>query len=488
MGVAFSLLLGFAQGVCRGEDRFVTFGRLPSELPPAVPIELSVEDAVLRALEVNYDVTIQRLARRIREAGVLRERGAFEPEFYVEGGRTSATDTNATEETDSGEVGLRTRWITGTELSFSTDYSETGGETGGSARAVVSLTQPLLKDGGLAVPRSGLIIARRNRDISVQDLKRQMIDTATGVLQMYWDLVAARERLAVQEESLRHATDLAGLTRQRAEAGLMGESDIVEAQAAVSTRESDVVRAAETVRSLEDGLKEDLTLLENPAYWDAPLVPTTPVTMPSADVAFLGALAEAFRSRPDYDAELLRLKNADLSLYVARRQLLPRLDLTAQAERSADVDGAGSALDAASDEDEEVWSVFLSLAIPLGNKGARADSRAAKAEREQEFLRLKQLELRVIREVRRAVDAVNTSRKVVETTAQAVDLERRKLENERTKLDLGKSTTDNVVRFIQSLNSARLSHVQAVIDYSKALARLEQVQGTTLNRYGVTVE
>ena len=175
-------------------------------------------------------------------------------------------------------------------------------------------------------------------------------------------------------------------------------------------------------------------------------------------------------------------------MYVAKHQLLPRLDLTAQARRSAEVDGAGSTLDAVSRDDEQVWSVFLSLEIPLGDKKARADRDKARMQQEQEVLRIKQLELRIIREVRRAVDALNTSRKVVETTAKAVEFEKRKLDNERTKLDLGKSSTDNVVRFIESLNSARLSYIQAVVDFNRALVRLEQSQGTTLNQYGVTIE
>ncbi len=483
------LLLCLGQ-LARGEDRrgFVFGDAVPASLPEPKPLELSLRDAVIHALGVNYDVSIQRLNAKISRADELRARGEFEPALFGSAGRTRDTETNFTEDTDSGELGLRTRWVTGAELTFSGQYSETGGETGGTGRAVAEFKQPLLKDAWLTVNRADIVLSRRNRDISIQDLKRQMIDTATGVEEQYWELFASREALAVQEDSLKFARDLAELTRQRAEAGLMGESDTVQAQAAVYAREADVARAAEGNRALEDTLKEYLTLLEDPAYWNAPVVPTTAPTTPEVDTDFLKALGSALKSRPDYEAELLRLKNADLSLYVAKNRLLPRLDLTARGERATGVDGPGSTFDAASSDDEEIWSVFLSIEIPLGNKQARADRDQARAERDQELLRIKQLELRIIREVRRAVDALNTSRKVVEATAKAVEFETRKLDNERTKLDLGKSSTDNVVRFIESLNGARLNHIQAVVGYNRALGALDQVQGTTLNQYGVTIE
>jgi outer membrane protein TolC len=169
---------------------------------------------------------------------------------------------------------------------------------------------------------------------------------------------------------------------------------------------------------------------------------------------------------------------------VAKNRLLPKLDLVATGERQDDADNPGRAFDAAS-SDEEIWSAFLRLELPLGNKDARAARDSARAAQQQQLLRIRQLEVRIIREVRRAVDALHTNRKLVEATQMAVEFEQKKLENEETKLELGKSTTDNVVRFIQSLNSARLRHVQSVIDYNIARVRLKQVQGTTLEQYGV---
>lgn len=472
-------------------NRFHAFDALPVELSAAAPLELTIQQCVLDALQHNYDVQISRAAMAAAEAGVLGERGAFEPTLFAEAGRNtrSTAQTNAVEttDTDSGEAGIRTRLITGTELSLGADYTESSDDTNGTGAVFARVTQPLLRGAGLKAVRAPLLIARRNVEISEQQLLDQMINTAVSVQDAYWDLAAARERLAVQRESLRFSRDLADLTVQKAEAGLMAESDIVEAQAASYSREVDVAGAEESVRRIEDTLKEQLTLFKDPEHWSAEIIPATDPTVPEVDEDFLPALAEALRERPDYATALLRLKNSDLSLYVAKNGLLPKLDLVASAERTDDAGGPAEAFDAAS-SDEEVWSVFLRLEIPLGNKSERAALRRQRAEHEQQLLRLKELELRIIREVRRALDALGTSRKIVDAAARTVELEQKKLENERAKLELGKSSTDNVVRFIQSLNNARLRYVQAITGYQKSLINYEQVKGTTLNRYGVTIE
>jgi len=467
---------------------FYAFDELPDKLSFHEPLDLSIEDCVLRAIEANYDISIRRLSAQIAEARVLDAHGEFEPEFFAETGQSSTSDTNGTTKTDNAEIGIRTRIATGADISLSADHGKANDETTGEGGAAVRITQPLLRGGGFKATRAPLVIAGRNKDISVHDLEEQMLSTALSVQKSYWSLAAALERLKVQKESLKFAEDLSQLTLQRADAGIMSESDTVEAQAAVYARRADVARAEESVRGIEDILKESLALLERPEYWTAPVIPATSPQETGSDLDFLELLRVALENRPDYRAELLRLENADLSLYVARNDLLPALGLTAAGGRDAKGNSLGTAFDAISDDDEETWSVFLNLTLPLGNKEARAARDEADLEREQQLLKLKRLEVRIIREVRRAVDAVNTSRRVVESARRAVEFEQRKLDNERAKLDLGKSTTDNVVRYIQSLNGARLRSVQAIIDYNQALARASRVQGITLKQYGVTIE
>jgi outer membrane protein TolC len=466
------------------EEQFFAFDEIPDHLPDTARQAWRIEQCVEQALTANYNIAIQQWAVTNADADVMARRGDFEPSISGYAGRSHESGTNTDRDADSGQLELNTRFITGTEISLYSDYAKDSDDDSGTGRVGVEFSQPLLRNFGIRVTRALLTQARREAKISRHDFIRQMIDTVARVEENYWQLVLTRERLAVQEASLESARKLDLLTRQRAEARIMSESDTVEAQAAVYEREANVVSAGENVRRLEDIMKENLGLLEDPAYWTSPFIPATPPILLEEDADFLRALRISLENRPDYRAALLKLKNLDLSLYVAKNRLLPKLDLVATGERQDDADNPGRAFDAAS-SDEEIWSAFLRLELPLGNKDARAARDSARAAQQQQLLRIRQLEVRIIREVRRAVDALHTNRKLVEATQMAVEFEQKKLENEETKLELGKSTTDNVVRFIQSLNSARLRHVQSVIDYNIARVRLKQVQGTTLEQYGV---
>ncbi|NCC49787.1 MAG: TolC family protein [Spartobacteria bacterium] len=470
-----------------GADYFLAFDRIPDALPESVEMSMSIEECVLKALEANYDIAIQRWAVSSAASRVLSERGAFEPDITGYAGRSETSSTNSTDGTDSGELKLNTRFVTGTKLSLYARYSAADEQSNGTGRVGIEFSQPLLRDFGIKATRAPLVLAQRNAEISRHEFALRMINTATEVEADYWQLVLARERLAVQQASLDSARELEALTLQRAVARMMSESDTIQAQAAVYEREANVVRAGENVRRIEDGIKEKLSLFADPAYWITAIIPTTKPVVLDTDVDFLAALHISLEHREDYYSELLRLRNLDLDLYTAKNQLLPKLDLTASGERQDEAADAGRTFDAASSSDQEVWSVFLRLELPLGNKEARARRDSAYAAKMQQLLRIQQLELRIIREVRRAIDALNTNRRLVAATEKAVEFEQKKLENEQIKLDLGTSSTDNVVRFIQSLNQARLSYVQAVIDYNLAQSRLAQVQGTTLNQYEMDV-
>ncbi|MEC9373515.1 MAG: TolC family protein, partial [Planctomycetota bacterium] len=93
------------------------------------PIELSVEEATLMALEHNRDLQVQRLTPVIVATFEEIERGVFDPEVFARGdflNEETVEVSRATEEefpsrfTDTfGEVGLAQRLPTGTDVELS---------------------------------------------------------------------------------------------------------------------------------------------------------------------------------------------------------------------------------------------------------------------------------------------------------------------------------------------------------------------------------
>ena len=99
-----------------------------------------------------------------------------------------------------------------------------------------SFSQPLLKDFGDQVSRKDILIARNNRDIAENDLKKLLIDTVSSVEQAYWYLVLYNESLNVQRQSLKLAEDLLANNRKKAEIGTLAPKEVISAQAEVASR------------------------------------------------------------------------------------------------------------------------------------------------------------------------------------------------------------------------------------------------------------
>jgi outer membrane protein TolC len=468
------------------EPEYFALPRIPDQLPESTPIELTIEEAVLGVLEFNYLVRVDAEDVRIADGGVQRQKAVFEPLLSGGGGYSDRETDIVDTETTTADAEIRKSFVTGTELSFGAAFTDDSSLTNDLGRVTLDLSQPLLRNFGVRVNRADLEIAENNLEVAMLNLKDRMINEAASIQNDYWALTASRANLEVQQDSLKYAVELFELTQQREDAGLVANADTVEAQAAVYDREVNVVRGGETVRILEDNLKEQLTLFENPATWNAPIIPVTPPDLELEEVAFVGSLATALSRRPDYNREMIQLRNVDEDLYVAKNALLPRLDLVARAERADEQEkGLGAPLEALLGSNDEFWSVFLRVEVPLGNKDARGRRTQTEARRRQQLLRLKDLELQILREVRRAVDSLVTAAEVVKSTSRAVEFEQKKLENERAKLEMGESNTDNIVRFIESLNRAQLRKIQAIVDYNVSNVRLERVRGTTLDSYGI---
>ncbi len=83
---------------------------------------------------------------------------------------------------------------------------------------------------------------------------------------------------------------------------------------------------------------------------------------------------------------------------------------------------------------------------------------------------------------------VETSFKRIRTTRVSRRLAEKKLEAEQAKFEVGISTTKDVLDFQVDLAVARSREVEALIDYNKALVRLYQTVGTTLEESGIKAD
>ena len=91
-------------------------------------------------------------------------------------------------------------------------------------------------------------------------------------------------------------------------------------------------------------------------------------------------------------------------------------------------------------------------------------------------------------QVRRAVHDVAVALRQIDLAGEARELAERKLDVERRKLQQGLSSAFQLGRFEDDLVAAQRQELDAVARYRDSLAGLDRTLGTTLDRWGISIE
>jgi outer membrane protein TolC len=194
------------------------------------------------------------------------------------------------------------------------------------------------------------------------------------------------------------------------------------------------------------------------------------------------------RSRPELLQQQLNLEKQGYVVKYQRNQLFPQLDLVGDYGFSASAVNLSGALDQFHGAENPFWSVGGQVSIPLGNRTARNNYRAAKATRQQIELQFKQLEQGVLIQIENAIAVARTSFQRVDATREARVYAEAALSAEQKKLESGKSTSFEVLRLQRDLTTARSAEIRALADYNIALAQIALNEGSTLERRHITLE
>jgi outer membrane protein TolC len=134
------------------------------------------------------------------------------------------------------------------------------------------------------------------------------------------------------------------------------------------------------------------------------------------------------------------------------------------------------------------WDAGLSVSYPWDKRADQASYQSTVNALKQEELRVRDLRLTIVKEVRSAVRVIQTSIKRVEVAKIAYDLQKKNLEAEEKKYSLGLSTSFEVLSFQEDLASAAVSRISAVVDYHRSVVRLWNTIGITLQKNGILFE
>ena len=454
---------------------------------------ITIEEAVLMALENNRALNIQRFEPDIRETFYDQENALYDPEIAFEAwaGRERyesyglfGSDTATTSGADASVSRLLP---TGTRLEAElstrrSDRQESGGlyET----RLGFSATQALLQGRGVAVNMASIHQASIDTSMSRYELAGFAQSLVADVEVIYWEYVLARRQVEIVKASLKLAQQQLEETTQRVRVGGIAETELAAARAEVALRREALINAESQVESIKTRLTRFIApsrlTLENRDITpeSSPEVPPDPLE----DLS--GHVAVAMQMRPELAQAKLMADRRDLEIVKTKNGLLPRMDMFIRLGKSGYADSFSGA---ARDMDGDSYDAYAGIEIgrSVSNRAAEARHRRALLQNRQQETAILNLEDLVREDVELAYIEVRRALQQVSATESTRTFQEEKLRAETAKFRVGKSTALLVAQAQRDLLESQVSEVAAITSYLNARVRFYLAEGSLLKRRGI---
>ncbi len=468
--------------------------------PPAGPVptipDLTLEQCIARALQKNFDLEIGRYNPLIAKDNIDVAQGGYDPVLTLTGtqgrsttGATSLTTASSTTTSDL-RAGVTQQLYTGTTLSASSrldrsasDPAFTALNPAYNADLTLSVRQNLLSGFGTAVNKAAINRARIGLDVANLDYKAQALTVIQNTETAYYNLAFAREQLTVFNTSLALANRLYDEAKTRHQVGVATDLDELSAEVGVANARRNVILAGQTVKDRQDALLALIGQFELESEIGSVHFPEVGGAVP----VFASSYQMAKQSQPDYLASVATIEQLKLDLVVAKDATKPDLSVGAALGLNGQNGTGSDAFNDAFNRQNHSWQVDFSFTYPWGQKSNNARYRQSLSTLSREQARLRQLEQSIEVQVRSAVRSVETNLESVRIATLSAELSQRQYELEKARFDAGLSTSYRVLQAQTDLDTARVSELQAKVTLNTAISALHRIEGSSLQRYSVSL-
>ncbi|MSU45924.1 MAG: TolC family protein [Lacunisphaera sp.] len=462
-------------------------GKVP---PPSPQPEFTLETCIARALQKNFDLEIQRFNPQIAKDSIEIAQGGYQPQLAVSGATGESASPSFTSKTSDLRVGVTQRLYTGTTVSASSRIDRSSSDPAFSALdpaytadLTLSVRQSLLRGFDVGVNRAGINRAEIGLQRANLDFKATALDVIQDTENAYYNLAFAREQLTVRNFSRALANKLHDEARIRRDTGVATDLDVLQAEVGVANARRNVILAEQSVKDRQDALLALIGQFE----LDATLGTVRFAEVSEATPVFASSYLMAKQYQPDYLSAQAAIKQMKLDLKVTKDSAKPDFTVGAALGLS-DTNGSGqNAFSDALDRQDHSWQVDFAFNYPWGLTSDRARYRQSLATLNREQVRLKQIEQNIELQVRRAVRSVEANVESVKIATFAALLSERQYELEKARFDAGLSTSRRVLEAQDDLEAARMNELQARVALHTASAGLHRVEGSSLQRYNITL-
>jgi outer membrane protein len=489
--LAAALLMALLTG-----SRMLAQDSVPSTVPgtPAQTVmpELTLEQCVARAMAKNFDLEIGRYNPLIVRDSIEVERGVFDPQLSLAGshGKSSFASGASSTTTSDLRVGVSQELATGTSLGASSRLDRSLVDPAVStlnpaydADLTLSARQSLLRGFGTAVNRAGIHRAQIGLLRANLDFKSEALNVIQATENAYYNLAFVREQLSVRNFSLQLAVRLFDEAKIRRDTGVATDLDVLQAEVGVANARRGVILAEQSVKDRQDALLALIGQFE----LDAPVGTVRFAEVSDAAPVFASSYQMARENQPDYLSARAAIEQLKLDLAVARDATKPDLSVGAAIGFSGTNGSGADAFGDTLNRQNHSWQVDFAFNYPWGQRADRARFRQSLATLNREQVRLRQIEQNIEIQVRGAVRSVETNLESVKIATLASNLSQKQYELEKARFDAGLSTSRRVLEAQDDLEAARVNELQAKVTLQAAITDLHRIEGSSLQRYAVTL-
>jgi outer membrane protein len=473
----------------------------PQAPPAQEPIGLN--QALQRAVTGNLDLRRDRVTIQIADANLLAARGQFD--FLLTGGLTfqrttepplSASDIVGGYTNDLGfDIGVARQLESGgsVRLSLENDAVNTNSQfqCGGlktcySSNFGLTFNHPLLRGFGSDVAMANVRKQRIQQDLALLNRQMRAANVLRDVVTAYWELAYATQDLAIRRSAVDLAREQLRITKAQIDVGRLAPIDQAAVERAIGDRLQDVAVSEQNIYGRALDLRR---LLGQPADPSLPVLAATDA--PSAtprEVDMTAEVRRALESNPQLKSLKAGLQLNAIDIQTAASTVRPRLDFVGTVGSRGRKSNLPDTIAQAAGLDDLTWSAGLTFQVPVENRTANGQYRAAQLSAEQSRLDAGAFELTLRDTVMRVSAQIRTSSTRVTLAKQTVGFAQQNLEAERARFSVGRSTNNDVLLRQQELKNAEISVVRATVDLMNSDVTLSAVTAEILDRYGLILK
>lgn len=366
------------------------------------------------------------------------------------------------------------------------------------------IRHPLLQGFGTRLNNRTIRISQINITASREEFRSQLLDLCANVLNLYWDLVSAREEVQVRQRAADISQKFLDDTNYEISVGAIGRFELTRAEAEIATRRQDLAISQDNVQQRAIALKQVLSHTDDPALDAAQIYPLDRIEVPDADQldSLKQLVTSAMTQRPDVAVSRFRDQTDEINLAGTTNPLLPNVTAygytlnrgvagTPQASAGGAnpyfVGGYGTALGQVFRRNFPTNVAGAYIALPLRNRQAQGDYGLDQLEFRQAQLRTQRDNNQIAVDVANQVNALRQAHARY-TVAQNTRVLQEQLLAADRKRATGTETFNTLMNDQRNLITAELSETGAMASYAHARVSLDQVLGETLQRYGITLD